>query len=259
VVLGAALALNLGSGILGASRALALGVHLHLALFGWVMLVMIGVARHLLPMFLLSHGADVRLSRWAVGGVGLGSAGLLLLHHGPAPLSRWLPGLLFALGAGAFLGQAWQWYQHRRKPRLDAGMRLAAAALALLAAGLLQAPFAVAGGAGAARAWTGYIATVVLAISLFVAAQYYKIVPFLVWYHRFGPLAGTRPLPRVADLFGQRGAHIAVSLLALGAVGVAVGVAAGSSSLIRGSAVCYGTGVLLESAQMLLLSRRRPQ
>ena len=35
-----------------------------------------------------------------------------------------------------------------------------------------------------------YVLVIVLGISLFVAAHYYKIVPFLVWYHRFGPLAG---------------------------------------------------------------------
>ena len=26
------------------------------------------------------------------------------------------------------------------------------------------------------------------AIALFIAGHYYKIVPFLIWYHRFGPL-----------------------------------------------------------------------
>ncbi|NJD11573.1 MAG: hypothetical protein FIB01_14450 [Gemmatimonadetes bacterium] len=195
MVLGASLAVNLGTGLLGKSRALALGVHLHLALFGWVLLVMIAVARQLLPMFLLSHGTDARPSRWAVAGDGLGCAALLLLHHGPVVVSRWLPGLLLAFGTAAFLFQAQQFYRHRHRPRLDPGLRLAAAGLVVLGLGLLPAPLAVAGGARATVAWTGYVSSLVLGISLFVAGHYYKIVPFLVWYYRFGPLAGSRPSP----------------------------------------------------------------
>lgn len=55
VAFGMALTGNLQWGFLGADRLTALGVHMHVAIAGWVGLVVIGVARHLLPMFLLSH------------------------------------------------------------------------------------------------------------------------------------------------------------------------------------------------------------
>lgn len=258
VILGVALAVNLATGVLGGSRGLATAVHVHLALFGWVLLVMIGVGRHLLPMFLLSHGAPAAPGRWAIAGVGLGSAGLLVLHHAPPLFSQWLPGLALAIGAAAFLLQSAAYYRHRRKPRLDAGMQLAAAGLVLLAGALLQAPLALSAGAGGSAAWTGYVGTLVLGISLFVAGHHYKIVPFLVWYHRFGPLAGSRPLPRVADLFDARAAQLAVVLLAVGS-GVLVGaIASGAPAVARVGATCYLAGALVEAVQMLSISMRRP-
>ena len=58
VVLGVALALNLSLGFLGRARFLALGVHIHVAALGWVFLLVIGVGRHLLPLFLLSHAGE---------------------------------------------------------------------------------------------------------------------------------------------------------------------------------------------------------
>src|SRR5690606_7418328 len=61
LLLGLALAGNLRWGYLSAGRYAAIGVHLHVALAGWVLLVMIGVGQRLLPMFLLSHGAGDRM------------------------------------------------------------------------------------------------------------------------------------------------------------------------------------------------------
>lgn len=60
VILGVSLAGNLRWGYLGPKRFLAVSVHLHVAIFGWVLLTIVGVAHRLLPMFLLSHGATER-------------------------------------------------------------------------------------------------------------------------------------------------------------------------------------------------------
>lgn len=67
VALGISLAGNLRWNYLGTNRFLALGVHLHVAVAGWVTLVIVGVAHRLLPMFLLSHGASERPGRAAAG------------------------------------------------------------------------------------------------------------------------------------------------------------------------------------------------
>jgi hypothetical protein len=257
LVLGLALAGNLRWGYLGTGRYNALGTHLHVALAGWVLLVMIGVGHRLLPMFLLSHGADERWAKRAVAAIATGAGMLSLLHHLPPLFSRWLPATLIAAGLASFLVQARQFYVHRHRRVLDPGMRLAAGGLALLGIGLAFAGPVLLLGA-APRLATAYVTVVILGISAFVAAHYYKIVPFLVWFHRYGPLAGKRPVPRVAELYDARAAHAAAALLLAGALVLTAGVALGAGLAARAGALLFLGGVLVEAMQMLLLARKRP-
>ncbi|HEU4587621.1 MAG TPA: hypothetical protein VFS11_03175, partial [Gemmatimonadales bacterium] len=253
LVFGLALAGNLRWAYLGGAQRVALGTHLHVALAGWVLLVMVGVAHRLLPMFLLSHGAGDRLAKAAVALLATGAATLAVGHHGPPIVSRWLPAVLIAAGLLAFLLQARQFYRHRHRPVLDPGMRLAAAALGLLAVGLALAGPVVLTGASA-RVSTAYVLVLVLGISLFVAAHYYKIIPFLVWQHRFGPLVGKRPVPRVSELFSSRQATAAGTLLVLGALTLTAAAAAGAPVVTRAGALLLAAGVVIEAKQMFMLT-----
>ena len=257
LVLGLALAGNLRWGYLGSERISALGVHLHVAIAGWVLLVMIGVGHRLLPMFLLSHGAGDRFAKAAVTLIAAGTGVLAFLHHAPRLVGYWIPAVLIAAGCAAFLMQARSFYAHRHRPALDPGMRLAAAALSLLAIGLvMSAPVLLS--IATARTTSAYMAAVLLGISLFVAAHYYKIVPFLVWYHRFGPLAGKRPVPRVSELYSTRTATVAVGTLVAGAAGLITAIVAGQADAARVAALVLLAGVAIESVQMLKLWRIRP-
>jgi hypothetical protein len=257
LVLGLGLTGNLKLGYLGGSRLTALGVHLHVALAGWVLLVMIGVGHRLLPMFLLSHGAGDRYTKFAVALTASGAGMLALLHHAPRPFSYWLPALLIAAGCGAFLLQARAFFARRHRRTLDAGMRLAAAALALLGVAMLLAvPVLVLGQRGSVA--VAYVAAIILAMSLFVAAHFYRIIPFLVWYHRCGPLAGRRPIPGVHDLYSARAAGHAGAALAVGAMALVVSVASGAPTAAAAGALILLTGVFIMTAQMLLLWRFRP-
>lgn len=258
VVLGWALAANLRWPFMGPERLMALATHVHVALVGWVLLVMVGVAQKLLPMFLLSHGADERPARWAVTLLASGTLLLFALHHTPGPWARRVPAVLILLGAAAFLAQARSFYATRQRPVVDPGMRLAAGGLGVLgaAAGLGTS---LAFGAFSPTLATAYVAAMVLGISLFVAAHYYKIVPFLVWFHRFGPVAGRRPVPKVADLYSAAWAKGAGALLAAGTVTVILSVLAGSAAAARAGALLFLAGAGVEALQMAGVARRRPE
>lgn len=258
VVLGASLAGNLRWGYLGGERFLALGVHLHVAVAGWVLLVMAGVAHRLLPMFLLSHGATERPGRIAVALLAGGTAILVGFHHFLAPWTVWTVAALLGGGLVAFLAQAAAFFRARKKPALDAGLRLAAAGAALLGAALLLAPFWLARGLAAPGLATAYVLALLLGVSLFVAGHYYKILPFLVWLHRFGPLVGRKQVPRVADLYAARPANAAAALLAMGAAGMVGATLAGSAEAARVAALLYAAGAAVVAVQMLGISRRRP-
>lgn len=260
VLLGWALAGNLRWGYLGVSRWTALGVHLHVGLAGWVLMVVIGVAHRLLPMFLLSHGAPERWGRAAAALVASGVAWLAVLHHGGPVLARWVPALLLAAGVASFLVQARLFFSHRVRPGLDPGLRLAAGALSLLGAGLVLGLVWVPGvlGSASARGATAYIAAIVGGLTLFVAAHYYKIVPFLVWFHRYGPLVSERPVPKVAELYSARAAAGASVLLAVGLAGVVVATLFGFGGAARAASVVAAGGALVEAVQMGNLAKRRP-
>lgn len=256
LILGVALAINRFTGMLGTAHDLALRVHLHTALYGWVLLVIVGVSHRLLPMFLLSHGGVERYGWWAAGLIAAGAALLTLLHHVPI-LGRELPLTLLAAGLLVWVVQARVFYRHRHRPQLDAGLRLSAVAIGLLALAPLALGRLLLPGASA-TARTTYAGILVLGAVLFVAAQYYKIVPFLIWNRYYGPLAGSRPLPRVADLYAPREALVAISLLAGGAAVVLAGIVVASAALVKTGAGLLTAGAVVEARQLWGVSRRRP-
>jgi hypothetical protein len=257
-VLGLTLTGNLRWSFMGAARWPALGVHVHLALAGWVLMVVIGVGHRLLPMFLLSHGAREDWGRRAAWLVAIGAGWLVVFHHAPALLAQWVPAALIAGGLASFLMQAVSYFRRSVKPRLDPGLRMAAAALGVLGAGLGLGGWALAAGWAPSGLVTAYVAAVILGLSLFVAAHYYKIVPFLVWYHRFGPLIGRRPVPTVAELYSARWAGVAAVLMTAGFASVVVAVLAGAGGWARLAAGTALVGVLVLGTQMVALARRQP-
>lgn len=259
VSLGVLLAFNLRTGFLGPGRFLLIALHLHVAAVGWVLLVIVGVSRRLLPMFLLSHGVTEEPGRAAAWLLALGTAVLALVHH-VLPLAA-MPagGGLLAAGGAAFVVQGLVYFRGRRRPSLDPGMRLVAVALAFLAVALLLGVPAMLEPGASPRLATAYVAALVVGgLGLFVAGHQYKILPFLVWHHRFGPVASERPVPMVAELFAPAPALASVGLQALGAAGLVAGILAGSAVVTRTAALLLAVGALVQTLQLVAVARRRP-
>lgn len=253
---GIALAINRFTFALGSAHDLALRVHMHAALYGWVLLVIVGVSHRLLPMFLLSHGGGDRFAWWAVWLLAAGAGIATLFHHVPL-LGRELPLAVLAAGVIAWVAQTRIFFRKRHRPHLDPGLRLSAVAIVVLAIAPLALARLAFPGAGAASR-TFYAAVLVMGSALFVAAQYYKIVPFLIWHSYFGPLAGSRPLPRVADLYTANRANIAIALLAAGTAFTLAGIALATGGVVRVGAALLALGALAEAHQLWDVSRRRP-
>ena len=255
-VFGVVLAINLDQGLLGAERFVTIARHVHVAIGGVVLLVMVGVAHRLLPMFLLAHGVDSRAGGIAVG---LLFSGALLLAIPIGGMVTAAPGaILLAAGLLAFLVQALAFYRHRVRRHIDPGMRLAAAGLIGLAAALIAAPLALSAGLANPQLLIAYHLLLLGGVSLFVAGHYYKIVPFLIWYHRFGPLVGLRPVPKVHELYSARAASIAGGLLMAGWLGLVVGVILGSPLVARASALVFAAGTIVEAIAVARIAQRRP-
>jgi hypothetical protein len=216
IVAGLLLALNKGSGFLGPITFRLLAAHATLMLGGWVMVMLNGVAYRLVGMFTLSEDRLWQRVAWAElvlssGGAWL-LAGGLLTAAGRGLLAA---GALAILAGQALLGiQLLHLYRVRRRRGFDIHIPYA---LAAIASGLVGAVLLTGGILGDrpidAPVWVavGWLAIAGVALSA-IQGFFYKIATFLVWLHRYAPLAGRRRVPRLEQMYGPRLARLGWAL-----------------------------------------------
>lgn len=187
---------------------LSTGFRLHLlaGLIGWFTLTAMGVSYRLLSMFTLAPE-----ERGPIG------TAVLVLSAGGAA-AAWLIGLanaaglaiagekvaLAAMAAGIalyFLDMT-RLYRARRRRKLELNTAMALPPLAAFAICLAGA-LSIAGGASAIIGPVGYL-FIFGWLSGLGLSQLYKIVPFLTWLERYGPVLGKKDVPRVQDLVDER-------------------------------------------------------
>jgi hypothetical protein len=259
LVLGMMLVHNLHTGFIAGARLRVLAIHLHVALAGWVLLMIVGVSHRLLPMFLLAHGSD---TRWTGRAVMALAAGVILLTAGMAGGAsglEWAGTLLLVGGVGCFLRQAYAFHRARVRRKLDPGMLFAAAALTFLGASALLGVAVLADGASHPRLATAYVTTGLLGgIVLYVIGFFYKIVPLLAWTARFRGRMGREAVPTVAQMYSAPLARVQLTLMATGVLLLVAGIAAASTPAVRGGGLLFLAGVLVFLAQLARVASGRP-
>jgi len=227
-----------------------LHAHVHLALLGWVLPMVIGVAARVYPMFLLAREPAGWLGRAQLWGLGLGVpatvAGIL------ASRTLLAAGAL-AVAAAVVAHLAWilEIVRGRKRPTLDWGLRFVlTGALALVPAtglGLALAFDALAG----PRVALAYAALALGAwASLTIVGMMLKIVPFLVWYRAYGPRAGREPVPMLPDLGWPAGERLAWALLTAGFAALAGALWLGEPEWIRAAGVVVAAGAAAFAATL---------
>lgn len=246
LVLGLVLAHNLHSGYIAAARVHVLAAHLHVALVGWVLVITVGVAHRLLPMFLVAPGARRRWTPWAIMllAVGVSTLGVGIVTRRPA--ASWTGTVLIEAGFWAFLWQAYTIFRVRTRRTLDVGMRFALVGLVFLAIAAELGPVVLADGAAHTRLATAYVVTGILGgLVPFVTGFMYKILPSIVWISRFAGRLHRGWVPAVADLYSARVAQRQLALLVAGVILLLGGIAAAAPSLARAGALSFLIGVLV--------------
>lgn len=248
------LALNKGAGFLESATFRVLAAHATLMLAGWVIIMLNGVAYRLVGMFTLSEDRLWRPVAWAelacsASGAWLLATGLLL----NAP--RWLlaAGALTIVGGQALFGaQLIHLYRVRRRRGFDIHIQFALAAITcgLLCSGLL------AGGLLTHRSidspvWiaVGWLAISGVAITA-IQGFFYKIATFLIWLHRYAPIAGRSRVPRLEDLYDRRIAKTGWAFWVSGLASSLVAVLISNRSLATAAGVVAlaGLGCFLANA-----------
>jgi hypothetical protein len=225
--------------------------HVQLALLGFVLPMVIGVAARVYPMFLLAREPAGRLGAVQLWGV---AAGVPLVVAGILADARpvLVAGALAV--AGAVSGHA-AWVvgmvRARKRPTLDWGLRLVLTGTAFLvlatvmglglSVGLVAGPrYGLVYGILALGGWA----------SLTIAGMMLKIVPFLVWYLAYAPRVGRQPVPTLAQLSWVPGERVAAALLAGGVIVLVLGVVAGETAWIRAAGGLTAAGALAFAATL---------
>ena len=190
----------------------AVGVPLHViaGLGGWLTFTAMGVSYRLLAMFLLApelEGASTR------GAFYFGTAALAVVILGGVAAICFGGSVTMALSLAGLLGfsalvlygrDILHLYHARKRRMVELNGRMAAVALANLAAAAILIVILVSSGALGRHA-----AAVVFLVSFgwlsgLGLAKLYKIVAFLTWLECYGPVLGKTATPRVQDLVVER-------------------------------------------------------
>lgn len=263
VAVGAMLAWNLYDPFLATSHLQVLKAHAHLAGFGFFGLLVMGVGLRLLEMFLLSSGASEQPGVAAFFACNLAvlclTASLLLGSQ------RWLLGLgvgAAALGVGAFLLQVRGIWARRMQRRADIGWLHTRTSFVYL--GLAVVTGALTAFAPLDEVWLGRMALLygLLALPGFlgsvVVGQLYKIVPFLVWLHRFSPLVGLKKVPSAGELLGERPRQVQYLFNHTAVIVLAGGVLIDSPAVRIVGATLFAVSAALVARNLWLIDSRRP-
>jgi hypothetical protein len=227
-----------------------LHAHVHLALLGWVLPMIVGVAARVYPMFLLARepaGWPARAQLWGLAlGVPATVIGIVasrgLLAVGALAITVALLGHLVWV-TGMVRG--------RHRPALDWGLRFVlAGAVALVPSAALGLALAFGRLAGP-RVALAY-ATLALGgwASLTIAGMLLKIVPFLVWLRAYAARAGREPVPGLPALGWPAAERVAWVLLTTGIPALAGALWFGEPAWIRAAGLLVAAGALAFGAAL---------
>jgi hypothetical protein len=228
-----------------------LHAHVQLALLGFVLPMVAGVAARVYPMFLLAPepagaGAAVQVLG-IVGGVPVLVIGLLLGSH-PAVVAG---SVLVATAVVTHVHWVLGMTRAAKRPALDWSLRfVVAGALALVPTTVLGLGMAFDLGGGPRMAVTYGVLAIGGWASLTIVGMLLKIVPFLVWYRVYGPRAGREPVPMLAELSWPAAEAVAFWLLTVGIAALAAAVAVGDVVPIRIAAALVAAGALAFGATL---------
>lgn len=215
-IAGLLLAINLGSPYIKIDHLQYLNLHSHTAFIGWVSMVVMGVTYKLIPMFTFSHGYRLTYAIWALWLINIGLLGInTIFHYQDTTVLYYIFTPMIALGILLFLVQVSIIFKNRVRKKLDTGLKFSSYAYLML--GLTTA-------LGTFIAFIDYQNILNLTLiygymiifgylSMLIVGQMYKIVPFLVWYHKYSSKVGIEKVPMLKEMFNEKFAGYGMYLM----------------------------------------------
>lgn len=229
-IVGTLIALNFRYNFLTETHIHYLKIHAHLGLIGWFLLLIIGAASILIPMFMISHNLNEKKLTYAFYLINIGLIAVSLdWFFLQSDLGIYIYWTLIAVGIGFFISYVYEAYKTRLRRKLDVGLKYTVIAVASLILPIILALYLLLAGNATSfilRVTTVYGFSILFGvISMLILGQIYKTLPFIVWLERYQNYVGKYKTPLPRELYSEKIANIqfytyllAISLLTIGII-----------------------------------------
>jgi len=228
-LMGTLTALNFKYNFLADSHLHYLKIHAHLGLIGWFLLLIIGAASILIPMFMISHNLNVKKLTYAFYFINTGLVAVSLdWFFLKSTLGVFIYWSLFVVGIFFFLSYVYEAYKTRLRRKLDVGLKYTVISIALLVLPLLLAFYLLAIGTSntlTLRMVSVYGMSIIFGvISMLIFGQTYKTLPFIIWLDRYQNYVGKYKTPLPRELYSEKIAtyQFYTYLISIGAILIGV-------------------------------------
>lgn len=247
LIFGFIMALNY-AGILSVDMNSFLKSHVYLLLCGYITITVMGISLVLVPMFGLSHGFN---EQPIVLSIYLLSASIIIVVVSSLLKWEFIEYFGYFTSLVAYILYIYQIviiYKTRARKENDIWVKSMMFSFVML---IFSIVFCI---AFLVKPNNNYILVSGFLffmgfLGFIITAHLYKIVPFLVWFHRFSALVGKQKVPMLADMVPKKSAHFQFIFTSIGTVCVSLALLFGEDSLLKmgASFLVVGTMFLLGS------------
>lgn len=228
-----------------------LKAHAASGLIGWFMMLVMGVASTLLPMFFIVHNLNKKFIKASFYFTNIGLFFFIL-----SSVFTILPGLNIIAALSVFIGiflfarYNYDAYKRRLRKKLDIGMKLSVVSFIYLAISVIS---------GLVLIFTSsYFPQLMISLSIIfgfslllgfftslILGQMYKTLPFIVWLAKYQDKVGKYKIPLPADLYSEKVAEGHYYSFVLGSSLAIIGIIFTIKLLIQIAAIAYAVTAIL--------------
>lgn len=245
ITLGLLIGLSLGHGLLAIDIDAWVKAHIIGTLGGFVMMIVMGVAMVLIPMFSLSHNFSEQWIQKALYVYSFGVA--LMMVSLIAQFPFWVQSIAVVcmlVGILLFVIQISIIFKQRARKQNDYWAKNVIFALLclVLSVGCCAAYFFT------SSPFLGILSGVLFFFGFllpFIVGHIYKILPFLIWYEKFAPLVGKQKVPLLHHMIHTKTADVQTGMLFIAVTLLGSGVAMQIEKLFYVGTLLIGSSLML--------------
>lgn len=218
-IAGLLLSMNLDKPFFKISHFQYLKLHVITAFVGWVGMVIMGVSFKLIPMFTLSHNYKMIYGKIAVVIINIGLLGVnWIMHYKDVGMYNLIFGSMIFAGFILYFIQIYLIFKNRIRKKLDVGLNFSALAFIIMAiTSVLNFSFLFFEYESIKNLTLVYgLISLLGSFGILIIGQMYKIVPFLVWYHKYSSKVGIENVPTLKDMFDEKLANLQLVIMLTG-------------------------------------------